>query len=154
MGPVVVRVTEEVLCPETLLRNAAAETRGGAVLFWGTVRGCHEGRIVNAVTYDAFVPLGECVLREIAFEAQEAFGPDLGVSAFHRIGRLLVGEASVSISTAAAHRDAAYLANRYFLEQLKVRLPVWKREHYTDGESAWLPGHSLSTPRGLPPTRP
>ena len=58
-------------------------------------------------------------------------------------GRLEVGEASVVVGTASAHRDEAYQASRYVIEQLKVRSPIWKQEHYVDGDSAWLRGHPL-----------
>jgi len=144
-----VGIVDEPLGPAKLWEAVEAPDRGAQVQFWGLVRNLHEGRGVVAVTYDAFRPLAEATLQAIAEEAQARFGPDLGVAAFHRVGRLKVGEASVVIATAAPHRDAAYQASRYVIEQIKVRLPVWKQEHYLDGRSVWLPGHSLlKTPAG------
>ncbi len=143
-----VGIVETPLAPALLDEAVAAPSRGAVVQFWGLVRNLHEGRQVVAVTYDAFQALAESTLREIAREAEERFGPDLGVAVFHRIGRLEVGQASVAIAAGAPHRDAAYRANRYIIEEIKVRLPVWKQEHYVDGQSAWLPGHSLMEPRG------
>ncbi len=137
----VVGIVDAPLAPAML--GAVGPGCGAQVQFWGLVRNLHQGRSVVAVTYDAFRPLAEATLREIAQEAEARFGPDLGVAVFHRVGRLEVGEASVAIATSSPHRDAAYQANRYVIEQIKVRLPVWKQEHYVDGESAWLPGHSL-----------
>lgn len=148
MEPIVVGIVEAPLLPAMLTGPVAAAGRGAQVLFWGLVRDQNEGRAVVAVSYDAFLPLAEEVLREIAAEAAERFGPSLGVAAFHRLGRLEVGEASVAIATGSPHRDAAYRASRFVIEQIKIRLPVWKREHYVDGDSAWLPGHSLRAAPG------
>lgn len=138
-----VGVVEAPLAPAMLDEAVWAPSRGAVVQFWGLVRNLHEGRRVVAVTYDAFQALAESTLREVAEEAEDRFGPDLGVAAFHRIGRLEVGQASVAIAAGAPHRDAAYRASRYVIEEIKVRLLVWKQEHYVDGQSAWLPGHSL-----------
>jgi molybdopterin synthase catalytic subunit len=143
VDPIVVGIVEEPLVPAMLADPVAAPGHGAQVHFWGTVRDVHEGRRVVGVTYDAFRPLAEATLRAIAEEALERFGPDLGVAVYHRVGRLAVGQASVAIGVGSPHRDAAYQGCRYVIEQIKVRLPVWKCEHYADGQDAWLPGHSL-----------
>jgi molybdopterin synthase catalytic subunit len=148
MTGIVVGIVHGPLVPAMVVDPIAAPGNGAQVLFWGLVRDLHDGRRVTAVTYDAFRPLAEATLRDIALEAQARFGSDLHVAVFHRVGRLAVGEASVAIGVGSPHRDAAYHASRHVIEQIKVRLPVWKQEHYCDGDSAWLKGHSLRQSAG------
>ena len=93
------------------------------------------------------LPPAETVLREIATEARmKALAGEEGevrIIALHRIGKLHVGEVSLVIGVGAAHREQAYGASRYVLEEIKTRLPVWKKEHYDSGEAEWLKGHPL-----------
>jgi molybdopterin synthase catalytic subunit len=128
---------------EAVLAELAAPASGAELLFLGVVRNRNEGRPVVAVSYDVFAPLAERTFREIGEEARARFDPGLRVAIVHRAGRLEVGEVSVVVAVASAHRDEAYRASRYAIEQLKVRSPIWKQEHYVDGDSAWLLGHSL-----------
>ncbi|MBI3555573.1 MAG: molybdenum cofactor biosynthesis protein MoaE [Deltaproteobacteria bacterium] len=128
----------------TELALASSDTAHGAtVLFVGAVRETNFGRSVRAVAYDAFEPLAEKVLRKICVEAQSKWGASLRFFVFHRTGEVTVGEASVAILATATHRDEAYQASRYIIEQLKIRAPIWKKEIYVDGESEWLKGHAL-----------
>ncbi len=135
-----------------LLAKVHQPKDGAVVLFLGTVRNRNDGRDVLGVSYDAFVPLAEKTLQQIASELRARLADPLGLAIAHRIGRLAVGETSVAIVTASAHREEAYLASRYVIEQIKHRLPVWKQEHYVDGDSEWLegcclkPGHEHGTP--------
>ena len=96
-----------------------------------------------AVSYDAFVPLAEQILKEIADEACKQWGEDLRIFIQHRTGRLEPGEVSVAIGVSSMHRNESYLASRYIIEQIKVRAPIWKKEHYENGETEWLKGHAL-----------
>jgi molybdopterin synthase catalytic subunit len=107
------------------------------------VRDHNEGKKVSAVSYDVHAPLAEKTFREIGLEAQERWGHDLRIAIIHRAGRLEVGEASVVVGVGSGHRDEAFQASRYLIEQVKVRSPIWKQEHYADGDSEWLQGHSL-----------
>lgn len=115
---------------------------GAQALFVGAVRDKNEGRAVTAVTYDAFRPLALKVLQDIAREARERWGARVAV--VHRLGRLEVGDASVAVAAAAPHRAEAFAACRFVIDGIKVRLPVWKKEHYAEGEGRWLEGCSLS----------
>ena len=81
----------------------------------------------------------------IANEAVDRFGVR-AVGIVHRIGRLDVGEASVGIAVASAHRGDVYEASRYAIEQLKRRVPIWKREGYADGTAQWVPGFTVEVP--------
>jgi molybdopterin synthase catalytic subunit len=138
-----VEVTEAALDPAALLARVSSPGFGAQTLFLGVVRDHHLGRPVASMTYDGFAPLAEKVLRAVAAEALERFGPALRVAVAHRTGHLRVGEASVAIAVGAAHRAAAYEASRYVIEELKARAPLWKEEHHADGTSEWLDGQPL-----------
>jgi len=133
------RVTREPIDAAALLASCAAPSDGAVLLFLGVVRDHNDGREVGHLDYEAFAPMAEKVLDEIVAEARERW--ETGTMAVvHRVGRLEIGEASVAIAVAAPHRGEAYEASRYVIEQLKRRVPVWKREGYLTGESEWLGG--------------
>jgi molybdopterin synthase catalytic subunit len=134
-------VSDRPLRPEELLNMVADPRHGAQALFVGVVRERHEGRAVKAVTYDAFPPLAEKVLADIAGEASKKW--PVRIAAFHRIGKLEVGEASVIIAAGSEHRAEAFEACRFVIEQIKKRLPVWKLEHDSDGTKRWLEGCAL-----------
>jgi molybdopterin synthase catalytic subunit len=143
MPAIVAQVVHEPIRHAEMAAELAGAAYGAELVFNGTVRNTNEGRRVLAVTYDVFPPLAEQTFREIGEEALARWGPELRVVIVHRAGRLEVGEVSVTIGVASPHRDEAYLASRYVIEQLKVRSPIWKQEHYAEGDSEWLRGHSL-----------
>ena len=125
------------------LQNKSAPGHGGQNIFFGAVREVNHGKKVVAVSYDAFEPLAEKILAEIAAEAKSKWGSDLCILVWHRTGTLSVGQLSVAIGVSSKHRDEAYLASRYVIEEIKTRAPIWKKEHYEDGETEWLKGHAL-----------
>jgi len=126
-GPIdTVRVTAAVAGPG----------RGALVLFLGTVRDRHAGRPVEKLTYSAYRPMARERLARIVADL-EATHPDLRAAIVHRLGEVPVGEPSVAIAVASPHRAAAYEASREALERLKAEVPIWKREHYADGGTAW-----------------
>ncbi len=116
---------------------------GAEILFLGKIRNHNLGKAVRAVSYDAHPTLAQKVLREICEEAQGKWGNDLCLIVIHRVGRVEINEISVVIQVSSTHRDEAYQASRYVIEQLKDRVPIWKKEHYLEGESEWLQGHAL-----------
>jgi molybdopterin synthase catalytic subunit len=118
------------------VRAAVADPGCGAVLvFEGTARDHFEGRGVTRLHYEAHVPMAEAELRAIAEEIGAQW-PGARVAMVHRLGEVAIGEPSVVVAVATPHRAACYEASRYALEQLKVRVPVWKQEIYADG-SEW-----------------
>lgn len=123
---------------EVLARVGAPED-GAAILFLGTVRNHADGSGVDGVGYEAYEEMATPVLAEIAREAAGLLGTDR-VAVVHRVGELAVGEHSVAIAVSSPHRAQAYEASRYVIEEIKKRLPVWKKEHYTDGRDAWVEG--------------
>jgi len=139
------RVTRDPIDASALLREAVSPADGAALLFWGVVRNENAGRAVAHLEYQAYAEMAEREMARIAEEARERFGTG-AVSIVHRVGRLEVGEASVAIVVASPHRAEAYDASRYVIEELKRRVPVWKREGYVDGPTEWVPGFTPAVP--------
>jgi molybdopterin synthase catalytic subunit len=132
-------VTSDPIDPTAMLAGASASSDGAVLLFLGVVRDLNEGRAVGHLEYEAYVPMAERVLRQIAEEATERWQTG-AISVVHRVGRLEIGETSVAIAVAAPHRGDAYAASRYVIDEIKHRVPIWKREGYLEGESEWVPG--------------
>ena len=138
-------VTASRLDHEALCRAVSSPKRGALASFVGTVRAVHAGRRVKAVSYDCFVPLAEKELARIAAEAERRWPVRIAVA--HRIGRLKVGQASVAIAVGSGHRAAAFEACRLVIEEIKRRVPVWKKEHSVKGDGRWLAGCALHRKR-------
>lgn len=134
------RITEQPIDTDALLRDSVGDADGAALLFVGTVRNHNDGRDVGHLDYQAYPEMAEKVLEEIVAEAEGRWDVG-GMSVVHRVGRLEIGEASVAIVVASPHRGDAYEASRYIIEELKKRVPIWKREGYLTGESEWLMGN-------------
>ncbi|HEX6746863.1 MAG TPA: molybdenum cofactor biosynthesis protein MoaE [Longimicrobium sp.] len=132
-------VTDQPLDAARLLADGVSPDDGAALLFWGVVRNENDGRPVSHLEYHAYADMAERMMHRIAEEAISRFGVG-DVRVVHRVGRLAIGEASVAICVAAPHRGEAYEASRYVIEELKKRVPIWKREGYTDGDSDWVAG--------------
>lgn len=139
-------VTDQPLDVRTLLDDAAAPSDGAVLVFLGVVRAENEGRAVSSLEYEAYAEMALREMERIADEARERFCTG-EVRLAHRVGRLGVGEASVAVVVAAPHRGEAYAASRYAIDEVKRRVPVWKREGYVDGEQAWVAGF---TPAAAP----
>jgi molybdopterin synthase catalytic subunit len=110
---------------------------GGYAAFEGWVRDHNEGRRVQHLEYEAFEPLAVREAERIVAEAIARFGVARAACA-HRVGDLAVGELAVWVGVSAAHRDEAFRACRYIIDEIKHRLPIWKKEHYTSGDSGWV----------------
>lgn len=120
-----------------LLARAQAPGVGAVSLFLGTVRDLNDGRPVSGMEYEAYAPMAESELRAIAEETcARIVGLRLVVE--HRVGTLEIGEASVAIVAAHAHRAQAMDGARDVIESLKQRVPIWKREHYLTGDREWI----------------
>ena len=123
--------------PMALVRAASSPGNGAVILFLGAVRQVNEGRGVTGIDYAAYEGMALRELQAIADEAAVRF--DTGdVRIVHRLGELGVEEVSVAIAVAHPHRDGAYAASRWVIEELKRRVPIWKREHYADGTREWV----------------
>lgn len=134
-------ITTDEIHGDALLRRVTTHEDGAAILFLGQVRNHNDGRAVSGMEYQGYEVMAQSQLLEIAREAEERCGGGQ-VAAAHRLGTLTLGEVSVAIAVASPHRDRAYEASRYVIEEIKKRLPVWKREHYVDGNQTWLKGQT------------
>ena len=130
-------LSESAIDPAALTRRLDAEGVGAVVTFEGLVRDHNEGRAVRGLAYEAYAELAEAEGAKIIEEVRARFqiGQALCV---HRIGELVPGELAVWVGVCAAHRDAAFAACRYVIDEVKSRVPIWKREHYAEGEPEWL----------------
>jgi molybdopterin synthase catalytic subunit len=122
------------------LEAIVATTHGAVVTFVGRARRLSDdGREVVGLEYEAYPEMAEATLRSVAGEVRERW-PDCAVAVVHRTGPVPIGEAAVVIVTAAPHRGDAYEANRYVIEAIKDRLPIWKLEQFADGSRWKRPG--------------
>lgn len=119
-----------------LLESVQSPARGGIVSFLGTVRDHHGGRAVLRLDYSAYVTMAEAEVARIVAEAESRW--DVGVAVQHRIGQLEIGDVAVAIAVASGHRDEAFVACRYVIEELKRRVPIWKKEYFADGTVSWV----------------
>lgn len=124
-----------------LIAEVADISTGATAVFVGTVRDVNEGRPVSGIDYSAYTAMAERELLRIAQEASRQFAP-LRIVVEHRVGSLELGEVSVAIATAHAHRGPAMDGMRFVIEEIKRRVPIWKRECYLDGTREWVGGVS------------
>jgi molybdopterin synthase catalytic subunit len=116
---------------------------GGNAMFVGRVRDHNQGRPVVGISYDIFDPLALEVFARSAIAARTEFGAAMKLYVAHAKGRLAVGDIAVVVAVGTPHRDQAFRACRAVIEAVKHQAPVWKQEHYADGDSAWSEGCSL-----------
>lgn len=129
-------LTEAPIDTGALLVSVQSPERGGVSCFLGTVRNHHGGREVLRLQYSAYAPMVEAECARIVAECEQRW--DVAIALRHRIGALEIGDTAVSVVAASAHREAAFTACRYVIEELKLRVPIWKQEYYADGSVAWV----------------
>jgi molybdopterin synthase catalytic subunit len=130
-------ITVDVIDPEGLKRTLAAESAGACVSFEGWVRDHNDGAAVIALEYEAHRAIAEAEGEKILEEARERF-EITHAKCEHRIGKLAIGDCAVWVGVSAPHRGAAFDAARYIIDETKSRVPIWKKEHYRDGQSGWV----------------
>jgi len=135
------RLDTQPLDPDTLRRQFQDPRAGAFASFEGRVRGSNDNRQVVVLEYEAYDGLAEKEGERILDEARAKFAV-LSAGCVHRTGRLQVGELAVWIGATAEHRDAAFDACRYIIDELKKRVPIWKKEHYAAGVTEWINGKS------------
>lgn len=132
-------LTDSPIDVAALEAAVAATGHGAVVTFVGTARDrSDDGREVLELEYELYPEMADSVLDDVAAEAESRWGAAVAVA--HRHGVVPIGEAAVAIVTATAHRAEAYEANRFVIEQIKSRLPIWKRERFADGTEWKRPG--------------
>lgn len=133
-------LTDGVIDVRSLEAAVAASGHGALVTFVGRARDrADDGREVLELEYEVYPEMATAVMAEIVREAEERWTGCV-VAVMHRVGRVPIGDAAVAIVTAASHRSEAYEANRFVIEAIKERLPIWKRERFADGSEWRRPG--------------
>jgi molybdopterin synthase catalytic subunit len=136
-GDDVYRVVASPLSADAIAADVDDPGAGGIVVFSGVVRNETGGRPVKFLEYEAHAPMAEAKMREIGQALRARWTEVKRVAILHRIGRLEIGESSVLIAVSAAHRQQAFEACKYAIDTLKRTVPVWKKEHFEDGE-VWV----------------
>jgi molybdopterin synthase catalytic subunit len=129
-------ITADPIDLAPLLARVGSPERGGVASFLGQVRNHHVGRAVLRLEYSAYAPMAEAECTRIVAEAESRWRVAVALS--HRVGALAVGDTAVAVVAASAHREEAFAACRYVIEEVKRRVPVWKREYYADGTVVWV----------------
>lgn len=135
----IARVVQDPIDPAAVLASVGSDEDGASLLFTGVVRNHNQGRTVGGVRYDAYEEMAARVLSQIVEEAVQLVGTDR-IVAVHRVGELTVGEVSVAIAVSSPHRAEAFEASRFIIEEIKKRLPVWKKERYEGDVEEWVEG--------------
>jgi molybdopterin synthase catalytic subunit len=133
-----IRVTDQVLQPQEAIAAVESPASGAINLFLGVVRDNNLGRSVGYLEYDAYPAMAERVMTELAEEAKERFGLE-DCAVLHRTGRLEIGETSLVVAVASGHRAESFEAGHWLVNEVKKKVPVWKKEVWDDGE-AWIEG--------------
>jgi len=132
-----IEITAEPIDPAALREQLFDPAAGAYCGFEGWIRNENEGQAVLRLEYEAYEPLALSEGETILAETREKFGFSQA-HCVHRTGLLEIGECAVWVGVSSPHRDEAFQACRYVIDQLKVRLPIWKKEHYVDGHSGWV----------------
>ena len=129
----------DAISVDPLLAEVSSVESSGVCVFLGTVRSS-QGEQVTAIEYSAYPEMAEAELERIIGEARERW-PGARLAVRHRVGVVPAGEASIAIAAAAPHRAEAFDACRYVIEEVKRRLPMWKKERHVDGTTVWVDPH-------------
>jgi len=130
-------LSDQPLDVAALRRSLFHPEAGAFAAFEGWVRNHNEGRAVQRLAYEAYRELGVKEGERILAEAKERFDI-LDAACVHRVGTLEIGDSAVWVGVSAAHRDAAFAACRYIIDEVKARVPIWKNESYPEGDSGWI----------------
>jgi molybdopterin synthase catalytic subunit len=140
-----IKITTSPIDVRDVIVSVVTPESGGINLFLGTTRNHSSGKAVTMLEYEAYEPMALKMMNAIADDARQAWEIQ-NVAVVHRVGRVPVGETSVAIAVSAAHRDEAFRACRFLIDELKRVVPIWKREYFSDGTIEWSqpPHHEVA----------
>jgi molybdopterin synthase catalytic subunit len=130
-------ISTSAIAADELRSSMGNSAVGGLCVFEGWVRNENEGRAVARLEYEAYEPLARIEGDKVLAEANRMY-PYCNAICVHRTGLLEIGDCAVWVGVTAAHRDEAFKACRHIIDEIKIRLPIWKKEHYVDGSSDWV----------------
>lgn len=131
-----IELTTDPIDYASVTEHVRSHLAGAVVLFLGTVRELTRGVQTAWLEYEAYAEMARVSLEQLEAEARAQF-PLIEVAIVHRVGRLELGDVSVAIAVSTPHRADAYEAARWLIDTLKERVPIWKKEHYSDGREEW-----------------
>lgn len=137
------QLSNQAIDPQALAQAVRDPAAGGFASFEGWVRNHHEGRSVKSLEYEAYPALAEKEGRRILSNIINKHDI-VAARCIHRVGHLQIGDIAIAIAVSAAHRDAAFNACREIIDSIKSTVPIWKKEHYTDGTSLWVKCHACA----------
>jgi molybdopterin synthase catalytic subunit len=130
-------ITTQAIRPDQLRDGLVDAAAGAYTSFEGWIRNVNEGKQVLRLEYESYEPIAIAEGQRVIDEAIAKFSV-LNAQCVHRVGLLELGECAVWVGVSSGHRDEAFKACRFIIDQVKVRLPIWKKEHYVDGNSGWV----------------
>ena len=137
------RINSQTVSAEALKKELFDPAAGGFVTFEGWVRNRNEGKDVTHLEYQAYDALAIKEGEKVIAEALERYDV-VDALVEHRVGDLQIGDVAVVVHVSSIHRGPAFDACEYIIDELKIRVPIWKKEHYTDGDSGWIECHECS----------
>ncbi|MGH8104508.1 MAG: molybdenum cofactor biosynthesis protein MoaE [bacterium] len=140
----IVEITESAINVPALVASVSCAYCGAIVVFLGTVRNTNDGKPVRGMVYEAYPEMALKAFQKIGGDIERKFKVRR-YAIVHRIGPLILTDVSVAIVIGSPHRDAAFKAARFVIEAIKTRVPIWKKELYVRGKSAWVKGRRLSS---------
>ncbi len=132
-----VELTNEIIDYQALTEEIRSNQAGAVVLFLGTVREMTSGRQTLALDYDAFPEMALAKMKELEASVRSRW-PVSNVGIIHRLGHLELGEISVAVGVSSPHRELAFEAGKFLIDTLKITVPVWKKENWSDGTTEWV----------------
>lgn len=140
-----IQLTPDPIHTDAVLDCVRSKRAGAVVLFLGTTRQFTEGRETVKLAYEAYHEMAIQMLETLKVEASQKWELQ-ACCLVHRLGTVPLGEASVAVAVSAAHRAEAFAAGAWLIDELKVRVPIWKQEHWADGQTDWVhPSQSIHT---------
>ena len=138
------QVTRETIDLKSLLARAKNSAAGAVLLFSGDVRNHSEGRAVDFLEYETHESMAQKQIAEIVVEAKNRWDLQY-VEVIHRFGKMQISDCSIGIVVASSHRKDAYAASRFIIDTVKKSVPIWKKEHFTNGQAIWVEGCEASS---------
>ncbi len=135
----IIELVRESIASEPLFSQVTRPDCGALVCFQGTVRNHHQGREVLRLEYTAYESMALSKMRELATDLEKRW-PVHDLAIVHRLGVLEIGETSILIALCLPHRSAGFEALRYAIDTFKREVPIWKKEHFADGDARWVEG--------------
>ncbi len=135
-----IKIVEGIIDQQEVIQTVSSNKSGALVTFDGTVRDNARGKQVLYLHYEAFPDMAIKEMEKICDEAIQQW-PLEGISIVHRIGRMEIGDSSVFIAVSSAHRIDAFKACQFTIDTLKTTVPIWKKEHYENGD-IWIEGYN------------